>query len=267
MRFPWVSSTSSLLWNCTYNQNYKQRNVFFFRAFPQAGSRSLEKCSLWLMLQKCFQNVTEKPNTCHQLLITSPNSPILSAAVDGQAVRRQATVPFACMRRHTPVCMRVWYAAGGGVVFAGAYCANIAIFLSLLLLLVHAAAVADVMLRNTAGDAIVSVAAGTMFSLVVLVQAQVLLVIMILFAMVNMDLPLSAAFVLSILLLINTYCCLLLLSFLCCCCWCCCCDAAWCCWCWAVVYVATAAILSVACTASGTTHFSQGCSRHKMMIR
>ena len=52
------------------------------------------------MLHKC--NVTEKPNIFQQLL--TGNSPILSAAANGQ-VLRQAVVPFACMMRHTPVCI------------------------------------------------------------------------------------------------------------------------------------------------------------------
>ena len=47
-------------------------------------------------------NVTEQPN-------------IVSAAVDGQAVRG-AAVPFACMIRRTPLRMRVADAAAGGVV-------------------------------------------------------------------------------------------------------------------------------------------------------
>ena len=53
------------------------------------------------MLQKSFKTVTEKPMICQQLLSTSPNNPmLLSAAVNGQAVR-QVAVPFAFMMRHT----------------------------------------------------------------------------------------------------------------------------------------------------------------------
>ena len=52
-------------------------------------------CDAW---PKLFSKRHRKPSVCDQLFKTSPNSPILSAASNGQAVR-QAAAPFACMVR------------------------------------------------------------------------------------------------------------------------------------------------------------------------
>ena len=96
------------------------------------------------MLQSDFKTPS-KPNICQQLLTTSPNNPIVSAVVNGQAVR-QAAVPFAFMIRHTLVSVRVADVAAVRVVISIGT-TRVSRSPSMLL---HAAAVAVVMLLNTA---------------------------------------------------------------------------------------------------------------------
>ena len=148
-----------------------RKNICF--SGVSVGCRSLKNRSV-TPTSKAFSKRHQKaPSTCQQLFTTPPNSPILSAAVNGQAVR-QAAMLFACMIRRTPVCMcvtflmpllvvvRSYLSVGttrvsrfpslllhAAAVVAVCCCRCCCILLPLLLLLLHAAD-AGVMLLNTA---------------------------------------------------------------------------------------------------------------------
>ena len=140
----------------TYINSINTEKNICFRGISW-GCRSVKTRFLWRMLQTYFQNVAEKPKACQKLSTTSPNSPTLSAAINGQAVR-QSAVRFTC----------VWYTCSIGQEavpfkcmirpYACVLLIPLLVLLSLLLLyeyrdlpllLLHAAAVAVVTLPGT----------------------------------------------------------------------------------------------------------------------